>query len=199
MSASGLLGGGYEYVWKGITRVWRCPRETMERLDREGKIFYTRNGIARRRRYLDEAKGIPAQDIWSDIQALRSWHDERLGYPTQKPVALLERIIRAFSNSGDVVLDPFCRCGTTIHAAQKIGRQWIGMDITYHAINLTSVDGGCVRRRDRVGRERSAHRFRKRKAVSRARQIPIPTLGAVVDRRATFARRRRHRRRSWRR
>ena len=136
LSASGLLGGGYEYVWKGITRVWRCPRETMERLDREGKIFYTRNGIARRKRYLDEAKGIPAQDIWSDIQALRSWHDERLGYPTQKPVALLERIIRAFSNSGDVVLDPFCRCGTTIHAAQKIGRQWIGIDITYLAINL---------------------------------------------------------------
>ena len=108
----------------------------MERLDREGKIFYTRNGIARRKRYLDEAKGIPAQDIWSDIQALRSWHDERLGYPTQKPVALLERIIRAFSNSGDVVLDPFCRCGTTIHAAQKLGRQWIGIDITYLAINL---------------------------------------------------------------
>jgi hypothetical protein len=107
LSASGLLGGGYEYVWKGITRVWRCPRETMERLDREGKIFYTRNGIARRKRYLDEAKGIPAQDIWSDIQALRSWHDERLGYPTQKPVALLERIIRASSNPGDVVLDPF--------------------------------------------------------------------------------------------
>jgi hypothetical protein len=108
----------------------------MERLDREGKIFYTRNGIARRKRYLDEAKGIPAQDIWSDIQALRSWHDERLGYPTQKPVALLERIIRASSNSGDVVLDPFCRCGTTIHAAQKLGRQRIGIDITYLAINL---------------------------------------------------------------
>jgi hypothetical protein len=108
----------------------------MERLDREGKIFYTRNGIARRKRYLDEAKGIPAQDVWSDIQALRSWHDERLGYPTQKPVALLERIIRASSNPGDVVLDPFCGCGTTIHAAQKLGRQWIGIDITYLAINL---------------------------------------------------------------
>jgi hypothetical protein len=136
LSASGLSGGGYDYEWKGITRVWRCPRSTMERLDAEGKIFYTRNGIARRKRYLDEAKGIPAQDLWTDIQALRSWHDERLGYPTQKPVALLERIIRASSNPGDVVLDPFCGCGTTIHAAQKLGRQWIGIDITYLAINL---------------------------------------------------------------
>jgi len=136
LSASGLSGGGYEYDWKGVTRVWRCPRTTMERLDSEGKVFYTKNGIARRKRYLDEAKGIPAQDLWIDIQALRSWHDERLGYPTQKPVALLERIISASSNLGDVVLDPFCGCGTTIHAAQKLGRQWIGIDVTYLAINL---------------------------------------------------------------
>lgn len=136
LSASGLLGGGYDYEWKGIRRVWRCPQSTMEKLDKEGKIFYTKNGIARRKRYLDEAKGIPAQDLWSDIQALRSWHDERLGYPTQKPQALLERIIEASSNKGDLVLDPFCGCGTTIHAAQKLGRNWIGIDITYLAINL---------------------------------------------------------------
>jgi hypothetical protein len=108
----------------------------MERLDREGKVFYTKNGIARRKRYLDEAKGMPAQDLWNDIQSLRSWHDERLGYPTQKPVALLERIIEASCPKDGIVLDPFCGCGTTVHAAQKTGRQWIGIDVTYLAINL---------------------------------------------------------------
>jgi site-specific DNA-methyltransferase (adenine-specific) len=136
LSAAGLSGGGYDYEWKGIRRVWRCPITTMEKLDKEGKVFYTKNGIPRRKRYLDEAKGIPAQDLWADIQALRSWHDERLGYPTQKPQELLERIIEASSNKGDIVLDPFCGCGTTIHAAQKLGRQWIGIDVTYLAINL---------------------------------------------------------------
>ena len=136
LSASGLSGGGYEYEWKGITRVWRCPRETMERLDREGRIFYTRNDIARMKRYLDEASGMPLQDVWRDIQALRSWHAERLGYPTQKPEALLGRIISASSNEGDMVLDPFCGCGTAIMAAQKLNRRWIGIDITHLAIGL---------------------------------------------------------------
>ena len=136
MSAAGLSGGGYEYEWKGITRVWRAPIETMERLDKEGKIFYTKNGIARRKRYLDESEGLPAQDLWTDIEALRSWHAEKLGYPTQKPEALLERLISASSNPGDVVLDPFCGCGTTVATAQKLGRRWIGIDITHLAIGL---------------------------------------------------------------
>ena len=108
LSASGLQGGGYEYEWNGITRVWRVPRGTMERLDLEGKVFYTKNGIARRKRYLDDSPGLKIQDSWTDIQALRSWHKERLGYPTQKPQALLERIVLSSSNEGDVVLDPFC-------------------------------------------------------------------------------------------
>ena len=81
--------------------MWRCPIETMRKLEEEGKIFYTKNGISRRKRYLDETKGIPAQDDWFDIQALRSWHKERTGYPTQKPLALLHRIIKASSNEGD--------------------------------------------------------------------------------------------------
>ncbi len=136
LSAAGLSGGGYDYEWHGVRRVWRCPIETMKRLDDEGKIFYTRNGIPRLKRYLDEAKGLPAQDVWTDIEALRSWHQERLGYPTQKPEALLERIVAASSNPGDVVLDPFCGCGTAIAAAQKLGRRWIGIDITHLAINL---------------------------------------------------------------
>ena len=136
LSAAGLSGGGYDYEWKGVRRIWRCPISTMERLDKEGRVFYTKNGIPRRKRFLDEAKGMPMQDIWTDVEALRSWHQERLGYPTQKPTALLERIIQTSSNPGDVVLDPFCGCGTTIDAAVKLGRQWIGIDITQLATTL---------------------------------------------------------------
>lgn len=108
----------------------------MERLNAEGRIFITRNGIPRIKRYLDESPGMPAQDIWTDIEALRSWHKERLGYPTQKPLALLERIIAASSNPDDTVLDPFCGCGTAVHAAHKLGRQWVGIDVTHLAISL---------------------------------------------------------------
>ncbi len=136
LGASGLQGGGYEYEWKGVVRVWRVPVETMKRLDNEGRIYYTRNGIPRMKRYLDEAKGNPVQDVWTDIQSLRSWHTERLGYPTQKPEALLERIINASSNEGDVVLDPFCGCGTAIAVAERLNRRWIGIDITHLAISL---------------------------------------------------------------
>jgi len=136
LGAAGLQGGGYEYEWKGIKRIWRVPIQTMERLDKEGKIFYTKNGIPRIKRYLDEAKGMPVQDLWNDVESLRSWHTQRLGYATQKPEALLERIIQASSNEGDVVLDPFCGCGTAVVAAQKLNRRWIGIDITHLAIGL---------------------------------------------------------------
>ncbi len=80
--------------------------------------------------------GVPLQDVWTDLSPINSQAKERLGYPTQKPVALLERILNASSNPGDIVLDPFCGCGTTVHAAQKLGRRWIGIDITHLAINL---------------------------------------------------------------
>ncbi len=136
LSAAGLQGGGYEYDWKGITRVWRVPIETMQRLESENRIFYTRNGFPRIKRYLDESSGMPVQDVWTDVESLRSWHKERLGYPTQKPEGLLERIIQASSNEGDVVLDPFCGCGTAIAAAQKLNRRWIGIDITHLAVAL---------------------------------------------------------------
>ncbi len=136
LGAAGLAGGGYTYEWNGHTRVWRCPIETMQAYHDNGQIYYTRNGMPRRKRYLDEAKGMPAQDSWEDIQSLRSWHQERLGYPTQKPEALLERIIRASSNEGDTVLDAYCGCGTTVAVAQRLGRRWIGIDITYQSIAL---------------------------------------------------------------
>ena len=136
LSAAGLRGGGYEYEWNGVTRIWRVPQRTMEQWDAEGRVFYTRNGIARRKRYLDESQGLRAQDLWTDIQPVRSWHSELLDYPTQKPEALLERIINASSNEGDVVLDPFCGCGTATVAAERLNRRWVGIDITHLAMSL---------------------------------------------------------------
>ena len=139
LSAAGLQGGGYQYEWKGVTRVWRVPETTMEQLDAQGRVFYTKNGIARRKRYLDEAKGLPMQDVWNDVQAIRSWHKERIGYPTQKPLALLERIIKASSNEGDMVLDPFCGCATACVAAENLGRQWVGIDLSSKAVELVNM------------------------------------------------------------
>ena len=117
-------------------RHWMYDQAGIDRVLKENRIFWTRNGVPRLKRYLDEAQGMPVTDIWDDIQPLRSWHQELLGYPTQKPLALLERIISASSNPDDLVLDPFCGCGTTIAAAQKLGRRWIGIDVTHLAINL---------------------------------------------------------------
>jgi len=88
------------------------------------------------KRYLDEQPGVPLQDVWTDIPPIHNLAEERLGYPTQKPLTLLERIISASSNPGDIVLDPFCGCGTAVHAAQKLDRRWIGIDITPLATNL---------------------------------------------------------------
>ncbi|WP_420128654.1 DNA methyltransferase [Longimicrobium sp.] len=129
------------YEWKGHSSPqngWRYSRETMERLDREGRIWYPDSKMKRPRlkRYLDEMSGTLLTNVWTDIPPLNSRAAERLGYPTQKPEALLERIIEASSNPGDTVLDPFCGCGTTVAAAEKLRRRWIGIDITIEAINI---------------------------------------------------------------
>src|ERR1035437_5675390 len=110
----------------------------MEQMEAEGRLYLPKDKTKRIREkyFLDEMPGIPISDSWDDISPINSQAQERLGYPTQKPQALLERILEASSNPGGVVLDPFCGCGTTIHAAQKTGRQWIGIDVTYLAINL---------------------------------------------------------------
>lgn len=136
LTAKGLSGGGYTYAYKGVTSLWRMPVETMERLDAEGRLHFTSKGGIRLKRYLDEAKGMPLQALWTDIPPINSQAQERLGYPTQKPRALLERIVATSSNAGDIVLDPFCGCGTAVDAAQRLGRHWIGIDITHLAIGL---------------------------------------------------------------
>jgi DNA modification methylase len=119
-------------------RHWMYDQAGIDRALKENRIFWTRNGIPRLKRYLDETPGMRLQDIWVDreVQLVVSWSAEGLGYPTQKPVALLERIVKASSNPGDIVLDPFCGCGTTIAAAHRLNRQWIGIDISPTAVNL---------------------------------------------------------------
>jgi site-specific DNA-methyltransferase (adenine-specific) len=135
------------YEWKGFPPPqmgWRFSKETMADYDAKGLIWYpTKNDGTfdtskrpRFKRYLDEQKGSVVTTVWTDISPVNARATERLGYPTQKPVALLERILSASSNPGDVVLDPFCGCGTTVHAAEKLGRQWIGIDITHLSISL---------------------------------------------------------------
>lgn len=112
----GAAKGNAHYEWKGITRYWRYSMERMQKLESEGRLVYSKSGMVYEKRYLDESKGVPVQDWWDDIPMLRgiSAKGERLGYPTQKPEALLERIVKASSNEGDVVLDPFCGCGTAV-------------------------------------------------------------------------------------
>lgn len=124
------------YEWNGITKVWRWTKERMQRHHEEGRLVYTKTGAPRYKRYLDEMSGTVVTTVWDDVPFVNSQAQERLGYPTQKPEALLERIIRASSNEGDVVLDPFCGCGTAVAVAHQLKRQWIGIDITHLAINL---------------------------------------------------------------
>lgn len=124
------------YEWNGVTKVWKFTREKMKKMHDEGLLVYSKNGIPSYKGYLVNMKGSPTQDNWIDIPPLMGSSAERLGYPTQKPLELLERIIQASSNPGDIVLDPFSGCGTAISAAQKLGRQWIGIDITHLAIAM---------------------------------------------------------------
>ena len=126
------------YEYKGYVPPWgwRVVREKLENLDRQGRIEWSNSGTPYLVRYLDSSKGAAVPSLWDDIPPVNSQAQERLGYPTQKPEALLERIIRASSNEGDVVLDPFCGCGTAIAVAQRLNRRWIGIDITHLAISL---------------------------------------------------------------
>ncbi len=133
----GAAKGNPQYEVMGVTRYWRYSKERMQDLIDEGRVVQTKPGtVPRYKRYLDEMPGVPLQDLWTDIGPIASQAKERLGYPTQKPEALLERIINASSNEGDVVLDPFCGCGTAVAVAERLDRRWIGIDITHLAISL---------------------------------------------------------------
>ncbi len=159
LTGAGTRGGESGRPWRDINpteigRHWAVPnkilselfgeesdswtvQEKLDALDKQGLIHWPATGrVPGFKRYLEGQAGVSIVDVITDIKPIGARARERLGYPTQKPVALLERIIAASSNKGDVVLDPFCGCGTTIHAAQKLGRKWIGIDVTYLAINL---------------------------------------------------------------
>jgi hypothetical protein len=157
-------GGDTRYEWKGQlpppNRYWAFSKEKMTEFDAAGKIVYSKNGVPRYKIYLDETKGLSAQDLWTDIVPTHNQPKERLGYPTQKPEALLERIILASSNEGDVVLDPFCGCGTTIAVAERLNRKWIGIDITYVSVDLME--------------RRLIDMFTSEHSVHRLASIPVP-------------------------
>ena len=128
-------GRGPVYDFHGVIRAWRLTEEKMRLLDLEGRI-YTDSTVPQLKRYLDEMPGQAVADIWTDVPAINSQARERTGYPTQKPLALLERIIAASSNPDDVVLDPFCGCATALIAAEKMTRRWVGIDISPLAVKL---------------------------------------------------------------
>ena len=133
------------YEFLGVRRVWRWTRERMQKAYEDGLVVQTKPGsVPQLKRYLDEQRGRPFGDVWVDIPPINSQAQERMGYPTQKPLELLKRIVAASSNPGDVVFDPFCGCGTTIDAVETLNREnpkeaprtWIGIDVTHLSINL---------------------------------------------------------------
>lgn len=143
LTGSGVRHGETGQIWRGFDvtakgRHWAYPPSELDQMDLEGRIYWPKKhrGWPRERVWLDETRGIPLQDIWTDIFPVNSQAQERLGYPTQKPIDLLKRLILASSHKGDVVFDPFCGCGTTIYAAQETERTWIGCDIAILAIKL---------------------------------------------------------------
>lgn len=143
LTANGTRKGSSGQAWRGFDPAskgnhWKYKTEKLDELDASGRIYWPKKegGWPRYIRYLDEVKGVPTQDVWGDIDPINAQAQERLGYPTQKPIALLERIIQTSSNEGDMVLDPFCGCGTAVVAAQKLNRKWIGVDITHLSISL---------------------------------------------------------------
>lgn len=134
LTAKGLSGGGYDYTYKGCRSLWRMPIETMKKMDEEGRLHFTKNGGIRSKVYLDELPGMPSQAMWLDIKPINSQAKEKEGYATQKPEALLERVIKASSNEGMVVADFFGGSGVTAAVANKLNRKFIHADININSI-----------------------------------------------------------------
>ena len=132
----------YEYEFLGVTRKWECPPSQMEEYLAQGRIIHhtttpgSKRKVAMYKYYLDESPGSPAQDNWTDVPALTGYSSENTKYSTQKPLALMDRIIQASSNEGDIVLDPFCGCATTLVAAERLNRRWVGIDVEPESVVL---------------------------------------------------------------
>lgn len=146
LTPPGTRGGETGKPWRGIDPTvkgyhWKYPPSRLDELDAEGMIYWPKkeNGMPRLKFFLDKAPGMLLQDVWTDIAPLNSRAAERLGYPTQKPEALLERVLRSSSAPGHIVLDPFCGCGTTMAVAEKLQRQWIGIDISQQAVEIVKA------------------------------------------------------------
>lgn len=139
LSAGGLSGGGYDYEYKGVRTLWRCPIETLKKYDREGRLHWPKKkgGVPRLKKYESEHEGVPLQDMWTDISKIHNQSAELTGYATQKPEALLERIIRVSSDEGSLVADFFCGSGTTLAVAERLDRRGIGCDLSRWAIHVT--------------------------------------------------------------
>jgi adenine-specific DNA-methyltransferase len=139
LSAGGLSGGGYDYEYKGVRTLWRCPPETLRKHDAEGRLHWPKKagGVPRLKKYESEHEGVPLQDMWTDISKIHNQSRELTGYATQKPEALLERVIGASSMEGALIADVFCGSGTTLAVAERLGRRWIGCDLGRWAVHVT--------------------------------------------------------------
>lgn len=172
LTAKGLQGGGYEYEYKGVRSLWRCPKETMERLDKEGRLHFTSKGGIRSKVYLDELSGMPSQALWTDLNAVNSQAEERVDYATQKPEALLERIIKASSNEGMLVADFFGGSGVTAAVAHKLNRRFIHGDVNINSLQTA---------RDRLVNAGAEFEVKEVKDGVRLFRNPVQTMDKLRD------------------
>ena len=171
LTAKGLSGGGYDYTYKGCRSLWRMPIETMKKMDEEGRLHFTKNGGIRSKVYLDELPGMPSQAMWLDIKPINSQAKEKEGYATQKPEALLERIIKASSNKGMVVADFFGGSGVTAAVANKLNRKFIHSDININSIQTA---------RDRMKSNGASFAIKKVQDGVTLYRNPIQTKDAIT-------------------
>ena len=172
LTAKGLQGGGYEYEYKGVRSLWRCPKETMERLDKEGRLHFTSKGGIRSKVYFDELSGMPSQALWTDLNAVNSQAEERVDYATQKPEALLERIIKASSNEGMLVADFFGGSGVTAAVAHKLNRRFIHGDVNINSLQTA---------RDRLVNAGAEFEIKEVKDGVRLFRNPVQTMDKLRD------------------
>lgn len=172
LTAKGLQGGGYEYEYKGVRSLWRCPKETMERLDKEGRLHFTSKGGIRSKVYLDELSGMPSQALWTDLNAVNSQAEERVDYATQKPEALLERVIEASSNEGMLVADFFGGSGVTAAVAHKLNRRFIHGDVNVNSLQTA---------RDRLVNAGAEFEIKEVKDGVRLFRNPVQTMDKLRD------------------